>query len=67
MDFFLLPQGNCDFDKGFCKWQNVKDNVFDWTRNSGRTPSSATGPSFDHTKGQTRPKGNLLMIACPPC
>lgn len=54
--------GNCDFDKGFCKWQNVKDNVFDWTRNSGRTPSSATGPSFDHTKGQTRPKGHYIYL-----
>ncbi|XP_072266261.1 IgGFc-binding protein-like [Pyxicephalus adspersus] len=42
---------DCSFDEGFCNWkQSVSDNI-DWTRWSGPTPSSYTGPSYDHTTG----------------
>jgi len=40
-----------DFEAGFGSWTNVGGDVFDWTRDSGGTPSSSTGPSVDHTLG----------------
>jgi len=40
-----------NFDAGFGDWANVSGDNFDWTRNSGGTPSSGTGPSGDHTSG----------------
>ncbi|XP_035827620.1 MAM and LDL-receptor class A domain-containing protein 2-like [Aplysia californica] len=41
----------CTFESGFCGWmQDTKDQL-DWTRNKGKTPSFATGPSIDHTTG----------------
>ncbi len=39
------------FTSGFGLWSNVTGDVFDWTRRSGSTPSSNTGPSGDHTTG----------------
>jgi len=39
------------FEGGFGNWPNVGGDVFDWTRDSGGTPSSSTGPSIDHTTG----------------
>ncbi|MBN1337930.1 MAG: choice-of-anchor D domain-containing protein [Bacteroidales bacterium] len=32
-------------------WNNVTGDDFDWTMDSGGTPSSGTGPSGDHTTG----------------
>ncbi|MBW1687524.1 MAG: agmatine deiminase family protein [Deltaproteobacteria bacterium] len=43
--------GPDDFETSFGNWPNVGGDVFDWTRNSGGTPSSGTGPSGDHTSG----------------
>ena len=42
----------CTFDTGLCGWkQSLKDN-FDWTLQSGQTPSDDSGPSDgDHTTG----------------
>ena len=38
----------CSFDSGLCVgWSQSNLDVFDWTLNSGSTPSSATGPSSD--------------------
>ncbi|XP_071492673.1 MAM and LDL-receptor class A domain-containing protein 1-like isoform X7 [Diadema antillarum] len=43
---------DCDFESGLCGWQQAYyGDDFDWTRNSGSTPSSSTGPSVDHTSG----------------
>ncbi|XP_065198014.1 MAM and LDL-receptor class A domain-containing protein 2-like [Sycon ciliatum] len=42
---------NCTFDTNQCNWQNGVQDVFDWTRRRGRTPSGGTGPSSDHTTG----------------
>merc|ERR1719373_326007 len=43
------PPGTCDFESMGSlecnKWKNVGGDKFDWTRKSGRTPSSSTGPS----------------------
>ena len=43
--------GPDDFESGFGSWTNATGDVFDWTRNSGGTTSSNTGPSGDHTSG----------------
>ncbi|KAG8540508.1 hypothetical protein GDO81_019163, partial [Engystomops pustulosus] len=42
---------DCSFDVNLCNWkQSVNDNM-DWIRWRGPTPSSLTGPSYDHTTG----------------
>lgn len=40
-----------DFQAGLGAWTNVGGDDFDWTRRSGSTPSTGTGPSGDHTTG----------------
>ena len=40
-----------DFETGLGLWSDETTDDFDWTRNSGTTPSSSTGPSGDHTTG----------------
>ena len=35
----------CNFEASFCGFKQAKDDKFDWTRKTGRTPSSNTGPS----------------------
>ena len=45
--------GSCDFETDTCGWIQRRDDVFDWTRRSGPTPSSSTGPTVDHTLGTT--------------
>ncbi|KAL9987247.1 hypothetical protein ACROYT_G001522 [Oculina patagonica] len=43
---------NCDFSSGLCDgWGQSSSDVFDWTRHTGSTPSSNTGPDGDHTSG----------------
>ncbi|XP_067219544.1 MAM and LDL-receptor class A domain-containing protein 1 isoform X1 [Chanodichthys erythropterus] len=42
---------NCDFEKDICSWTQMVTDVFDWTRHTGSTPTSMTGPSSDHTTG----------------
>ena len=34
-----------------CRWTQLSDDDFDWTRNQGSTASYGTGPMFDHTLG----------------
>ncbi|XP_029473208.1 IgGFc-binding protein-like [Rhinatrema bivittatum] len=41
----------CSFDDDFCHWTQSNTDNFDWKRHKGATPSSLTGPSFDHTSG----------------
>ena len=46
--------GDCNFEKGLCTWQHVKGkDKFDWLIGKGSTGSSFTGPSTDHTKGDS--------------
>ena len=47
----LHTPGRCDFEADLCHWQNMTDDKFDWQRHSGNTPSAATGPMYDHTRG----------------
>ncbi|CAH1795585.1 unnamed protein product, partial [Owenia fusiformis] len=46
-----LSSMDCNFDNGMCEWENDVLDDFDWTRLSGPTPTSNTGPSADHTTG----------------
>ena len=48
----LQVLGECNFETDLCFWTQAKDEVFDWTRKSGGTSSSDTGPSTDHTIGK---------------
>lgn len=41
------------FNQGFCFWNNLRDDDFDWTRGTKGTPSVSTGPKSDHTTGGT--------------
>ena len=43
--------GPDDFEVDFGSWANATGDDFDWTRDSGGTPSNGTGPSGDHTTG----------------
>ncbi|XP_065183994.1 MAM and LDL-receptor class A domain-containing protein 1-like [Sycon ciliatum] len=42
-----------DFASGMDGFTQVSTDDFDWTRSNGRTSSSGTGPSFDHTTNTT--------------
>ncbi|XP_077978860.1 MAM and LDL-receptor class A domain-containing protein 1-like [Glandiceps talaboti] len=44
---------DCDFENDTCGWTQGTSDDFDWTRSSGGTSSIDTGPSFDHTKGDS--------------
>ncbi|MBW2229464.1 MAG: M20/M25/M40 family metallo-hydrolase [Deltaproteobacteria bacterium] len=42
-----------DFESGLGDWSNAAGDDFDWTLDSGGTPSSGTGPTVDRTLGTT--------------
>ena len=47
-----LVSTTCNLDSGLCDgWKQSNSDVFDWTLNTGSTPSSNTGPDYDHTGG----------------
>ena len=43
-------------EEPLCKWRQDRTDNADWIRKSGRTPSSSTGPSEDHTTGSGKNK-----------
>lgn len=45
------PKGKCDFESGQCGWSDTSPGKYMWSRHSGSTPSTGTGPSVDHTCG----------------
>ena len=49
----MIAGGGCNFESGLCTWQNARNDDFDWSLQKGRTASSNTGPSFDHTIGSS--------------
>ena len=60
---------SCNFESGFCGWEQEDTDSFDWTRRSGRTPSYLTGPYKDHTTEtgdykliNERNKGRYLLL-----
>lgn len=45
-----MPMGSrCDFETGWCGWENSGRAMMAWTRHSGSTPTDKTGPERDHT------------------
>ncbi len=51
----------CDFEEGLCSWtQEHEEDMFDWTRIQGPTPTSNTGPWKDHTRANA--DGHFLYI-----
>ena len=55
--------GGCNFDADFCNWTNeVKGDDFNWTRQTGKTPSSKTGPMRDRTGKGTCSKATQNMF-----
>ena len=41
---------SCNFDFGLCPgWSQSTADVFNWTRGTGKTWSTDTGPSSEHT------------------
>ena len=42
---------DCGFDTNLCSWEQTITDAFDWTWQSGSTPTLMTGPWFDHTRG----------------
>lgn len=41
--------GRCNFEDGWCGWQNSGRAIMLWERHSGPTPTEKTGPDADHT------------------
>lgn len=55
------PAAVCTFqDARICGFTQSTTDDFDWIRNSGKTGSSGTGPSVDHTYGT--PSGYYMYI-----
>ena len=44
---------NCSLGNGWLNQTNSEDDDIDWRTNNGSTPSNNTGPSVDHTLGDT--------------
>ncbi|XP_070504088.1 tyrosine-protein kinase receptor-like [Chironomus tepperi] len=54
--------GRCDFENGWCGWQNSGKALLDWKRNIGPTPTDKTGPEFDHTFQHTNKSGYYMFV-----
>lgn len=53
----------CNFEAGLCDLTQLANDTFNWRRQAGRTGSSGTGPSFDHTTESSNGKtGPLLFL-----
>ncbi|XP_041863730.1 enteropeptidase [Melanotaenia boesemani] len=53
---------SCSFDLGWCFWRQQQDDDNDWIRTSGSTFPPLTGPSGDHTLGNS----SGFYIVTPP-
>lgn len=72
-EYFLLIA--CDFEVDLCGMEQSKTDQFDWIQKSGRTPSSATGPSGDRIEERgkyiyieasgRRRRGKAAMLSTP--
>ena len=51
LSLFVFPAIDCNFDTSTCGFVQESGDDFDWSRHTGSTSSSNTGPSSDHTSG----------------
>lgn len=54
--------GRCDFEDGWCGWQNSGKAIMEWARWTGSTPTDKTGPEFDHTFQHTNKSGFYMGV-----
>ncbi|GFR70364.1 MAM and LDL-receptor class A domain-containing protein 1 [Elysia marginata] len=54
------PMSDCDFEMDYCGFTNFSANSFNWTKSYGKTQSTYTGPSTDHTYGTDQ--GHYLYV-----
>ena len=50
----------CTYEDNKCKWNNTGNGAFKWTKNSGATATSNTGPRTDHTT--LGPNGHYMYV-----
>ncbi|XP_078575826.1 MAM and LDL-receptor class A domain-containing protein 1-like [Branchiostoma floridae x Branchiostoma japonicum] len=50
----------CDFETDLCQYTQDTTDDFNWTRDSGGTPTGTTGPTVDHTIGSS--SGHYMYI-----
>lgn len=65
--FLFFPLGacvaqSCDFETNTCGWQQATNDKFDWTRQSGKTGTSGTGATTDHTSLVKKLNGMNLSL-----
>ena len=61
-ELFYIVNLNCTFEHNFCAWSNLKrDDQRDWSLNRGKTRTSRTGPSVDHTTNSTRGRYSITL------
>ena len=63
---FCIPTGglDCSFDSDLCGWQQSTGDDFEWTKRTGSTGSSGTGPANDHTTNTKSGKLVLCWLLC---
>lgn len=54
--------GRCDFESGWCGWQNSGKAIMSWERHSGPTPTEKTGPDSDHTLRNLNLVGHYMFV-----
>ncbi|XP_055534113.1 tyrosine-protein kinase receptor [Wyeomyia smithii] len=54
--------GRCDFESGWCGWQNYGNAILSWARHTGPTPTEKTGPDMDHTHEGTNVTGYYMFV-----
>lgn len=52
----------CNFEQGMCFWRQTQDDDGDWERVRGSTFPPLTGPSVDHTLGNSLGGFNIILI-----
>lgn len=66
MYFAMFNKGLCSFENGFCGLKHDNSMENQWDLNFGHTPSTNTGPRYDHTtysqKGIFFPRDNSFGL-----
>ena len=66
MFFAMFNKGLCSFENGFCGLKHDNSMENQWELNFGHTPSTNTGPRYDHTtysqKGIFFPRNNSFGL-----